>query len=223
MASQEHAAGTAFESPLSRKDRRVHRRVDLSLSGRCMNADQEDFSIATLNLSCAGAMIMGERTPAIGSDVVCYFEDLGRVAGTVVRSTPSGFAVEFNVLDHKRDKLADRLTWLLNKEVLELSEERQSKRHTTNADVIVKRRNGRELKCSVRDISLTGASFRTRGPLPVIGETVSVGNVHGRVVRIGDGGFAVSYLRNSEVEANQDASKKLHVVSNSPHSGQPTF
>ena len=218
MASPKDKTDVDPNSTLPRKDRRAHRRVDLSLSGRCLNADQEDFQIETVNLSCAGAMMTGERTPAIGSEVICYFEQLGRVAGTVVRSSTGGFAIEFDIHEHKRDKLADRLTWLLNKESLGLSEERASKRHDTDAEVSVVRRNGLELQCRVRDISLSGASFQTRGPLPVIGEIISVGNVHGRVVRIGDGGFAVSYLRSSEVSTNQSASKRLRVVSSSVHS-----
>ena len=42
-----------------------------------------------------------------GEQIVCYFDELGRVVAEVIRMTPGGFAVRFQTSHLKRDKLAD--------------------------------------------------------------------------------------------------------------------
>jgi hypothetical protein len=54
--------------------------------------------------------------------------ELGRVAATVIRATPTDFAAHFRIVQHKREKLADRLTWLLNKDRLDLTDDRNGSR-----------------------------------------------------------------------------------------------
>ena len=182
-------------------DRRRHRRIDLRLPGRFLTDLGKDAQLATINLSCSGALIKSAIHPDPGAELVCYFDDLGRVVATVVRRTDDGFAVSFNVAAHKREKIADRLTWLLNKDTLNLSEGREAPRYAADVPAQVLRQNGQMLACRVLDISLTGANFQCKGPLPSIGEVVSAGSIPAEVVRIGDGGFAVRYLQVGERNA----------------------
>lgn len=176
------------------KDRRRTKRVNLSLDGRFLNEDSEDFALKTTNLSCSGALITAETLPSISDNIICYFDDLGRVAASVIRVGPEGFAVRFRAAQHKRDKIADRLTWLLNKSVLGLPDDRSAKRYRAGGPALVTRKDGRQVQCRVLDISLTGASFQADGPAPLVGENVVAGNLNGEVVRSQGGVFAIRYL-----------------------------
>ncbi|MEQ9434779.1 PilZ domain-containing protein [Hyphomonas sp.] len=185
------------DSPLinPNKDRRLHKRVPLHLDGQVLDTDQADHPMSTIDISCSGAMILSDFRPESGAQVVCYFNELGRVAATVIRATPTGFAVQFRIVDHKRDKLADRLTWLLNKDQLDLVEDRAASRKPESGPALLILEDGREIKCRVLDISLTGASFEAEDATPMVGDTVFAGNVRGQVVRVGGKSFAIRYVR----------------------------
>lgn len=191
-------ANTINAVPLLRsgKDRRRHKRVTIEIEGRFLNDDGEDHVLRTQDLSCSGALVEAERRPHEGSDVVCYFSELGRVATTVIRHTPDGFAIRFKASQHKKDKLADRLTWLLNREVLALQEDRQAPRYVTEGAALVERADGRQVQCRVVDISLSGASFEADGPPPFVGENIRAGNLVGEVVRRSGNMFAIRFKRN---------------------------
>lgn len=187
--------------PLARKqvDRRRNRRIAVRIKGRYLDEVSEDQGLQTRDISCGGALIDSEHRPPIGARIVCYFDQLGRVAATVTRHDISGFAVQFHTTQTKRDRLADKLIWMINRGPLNLEDERRSERYSANGPAIVKRENGREMQCRAVDISLTGASFKTDGPLPIIGEMVKVGNLYGTVVRSSQKFFAIRYLTKSEV------------------------
>ncbi|MEM9669877.1 MAG: PilZ domain-containing protein [Pseudomonadota bacterium] len=183
------------KNPKLRKDNRLHRRVDMSLEGRFLNQGSEEYDFVTINLSCGGARLQSDFVPSIGEEIVCYFNELGRVAGTITRHTEDGFAVGFNTVKTKRDRLADKLTWLHNKERLGLDEERGARRYTADGPAIIVRQDGRRLQCRVVDISLTGAGFEADGPAPMIGEQITAGNAQGEVVRRVGKSFGVRFKR----------------------------
>ncbi len=180
---------------LTDKDRRRHKRVNLQLAGRYLNEQGEDLAMFSRNLSCSGAMLASVQRPAIGVPVVCYFDELGRVSTHVTRHTSDGFAVQFKIPEHKRDKLADRLTWLINKDQLGLADDRAAARFEASDPAIVNLGTGRQLSCHLSDISLAGASFETADPLPKIGDRVTAGNLQGDVVRVSGSHFAIRFQK----------------------------
>lgn len=180
------------------KDRRLNKRVALALGGRFLADGADDQTLRTVNMSCGGACFVARHCPVIGRQVICYLDDLGRIESEVVRHTDDGFAVRFLVTRRKREKIADRLTWLVNHEVLGLTDEREAPRHASGGPALVRRSDGRMLQCRTIDLSLTGAAFEADGPAPYVGEIVSVGNVRGEVVRTLRTGFAIRYLQLSE-------------------------
>lgn len=177
----------------TRRDRRLHKRVELSLNGRFLH-DGTDHTFITANVSCGGAVVRAHAIPEIGAPVVCYFDDLGRVSGQITRHTEDGFAVEFNSSRHKKDKLSDRLVWLLNHKKYDLTDERSAPRKAGGGPALVTRSNGTKLQCRVIDISLTGAAFEFDGPVPVVGEHVRVGTLRGEVVRAVSREFAIRFI-----------------------------
>lgn len=187
---------------LSRRDRRGFKRVELKLTGRFLIGDSQDHVLSTADISCDGAFIVSSERPDLDEQVVCYFDEVGRVVANVVRVSPEGFAVRFHTSPHKRDKLADRLTWLINRDKLGLEEERGEARYRASGEAIVNRADGGQLKCSVTDISLTGAAFETTGKPPFVGERVTVGNLVAEVVRVTGNKFAVRYVHGQKPAAS---------------------
>lgn len=186
----------------AKPDRRRHYRVSLKLHGRFLH-DGSEHTFLTQNVSCGGASVESAAIPALGTRVVCYFDDLGRVSGEVIRNTEDGFAVTFQAPQHKTDKLADRLVWLLNHKKYELEDERSAPRKATGGPALITRPNGTQLQCRVIDISLTGAAFEFDGPVPIVGENVRVGSLLGEVVRAVSGEFAIRFLHKKKTASPQ--------------------
>lgn len=181
-----------------KRDRRSYKRVELRLTGRFLTTESDDRELLTSNVSCDGAHILSSTPPDAGQQIVCYFDELGRVVADVIRMTPGGFAVRFQTSTLKRDKLADRLTWLLNKDTLGLAEDRASTRFSATGQAVVILPNGTQLQCRLTDISLTGAAFEALGTPPFVGDRVHTGNLPAEVVRVAGKKFAVRYLRGAE-------------------------
>jgi hypothetical protein len=95
----------------------------------------------------------------------------------------------------KRDKLASQLTWLANRHVLGLPEDRRHGRvvpkDPTSTLMLA---NGESITCRVIDMSLSGAAVMT-DLRPQIGSLVTLGKTQGRVIRHIEQGFAVEFTR----------------------------
>lgn len=183
----------------TKPDRRRHLRVSLQLDGRFLFEDT-DHSLQTADVSCGGAKVSAQILPPEGQAVICYFDDLGRVMGRVVRHVDGGFAVVFEASSHKRDKLADRLVWLVNHKKFDLADERAAPRKAAGGPALITRANGTKLQCRVIDISLTGAAFEYEGPIPFVGEIVRAGSLKGEVVRSVTNEFAIHFLHKPKPE-----------------------
>lgn len=181
-----------------RRDKRRNKRVNVALSGRFLADGTRDHGLLTQNISCGGACFVSRQQPPLDTRIVCYLDDLGRIESDVVRITEDGFAVRFNVSARKKDKLADRLTWLANKKPLGLEDDRVAPRYAAGGPALVSRADGRVLQCRTIDISLTGAAFEADGPAPFVGELVTVGHLKGEVVRTLRNGFAIRYVHKGE-------------------------
>ncbi|MGB3625785.1 MAG: PilZ domain-containing protein, partial [Henriciella sp.] len=159
------------------KDRRRSTRVPVALNGRFLIKDADDHSLLTRDISCGGANLISNVAPDLDTRLICYLDDLGRLEAEIVRHTEQGFAVRFNVTARKKDKIADRLTWLANYKALGLDDEREAPRYAGGGAALVTRADGRVLQCRTIDISLAGAAFEGDGPAPPVGEIVTVGNL----------------------------------------------
>ena len=96
---------------------------------------------------------------------------------------------------HKRDKLAAQLTWLANRHILNLPEDRRHGRITPrNPSARLILPNGVNLACRVIDISQSGCAIGTT-ERPEMGTIVTIGKTTGRVVRHIEDGFAIEFIR----------------------------
>ncbi|MEM1105942.1 MAG: PilZ domain-containing protein [Pseudomonadota bacterium] len=177
---------------------RLDQRLPIRLEGRYLDPLGEEHPIASVALSCHTGQIQAQVVPEVGTRIVCYFDALGRVVGDVTRALPSGFLVRFDQTDRKRDKLADHLTWLINRDALGLSDERAHPRYTAGGPAQLRLEQGGVLNCRVIDISLTGAGFEALSRAPAIGDIVATGNLRGEVVRSEGRRFGVRFLTAEE-------------------------
>lgn len=176
-------------------DRRRHQRVRVNLLGRCMFSDMREFPCQLNNISPAGASVMSSYCGEIGERVIAYIDHIGRLEGVITRHVEGGFAMSITASLRKRDKLADTLTWLANRHVLNLPEERRHiRRSPKNADTVLILPDGSEHPGRVIDMSLSGAAIIT-DQRPPLGSRVHLGKLGGRVVRHFDDGIALEFMR----------------------------
>jgi hypothetical protein len=176
-------------------ERRRFQRVRVNLLGRYMLADRREFPCQVSNMSPGGMALVAPVIGAIGERIVAYVDHLGRLEGTITRTFENGFAMTISATARKRDKLAAQLTWLANRHILNMPEDRRHGRFVPRkqgARLIMP--NGVNLTCRLIDISESGAGIAT-DQRPPLGALVTIGKVTGRVVRYLDEGFAVEFTR----------------------------
>ncbi len=184
-----------LEEPQQDDEKRRFQRVRVNLLGRYMLADRREFPCQVTNMSPGGMELAAPVSGMEGERVVAYIDHLGRLEGAIVRLLPNGFAMTISATQRKRDKLAAQLTWLANRHILGLPEDRRHERIIPqNSRTTVTMPNGTTLTCRIVDMSLSGASVASQ-TVPPVGTAITVGKVQGRVVRHIDGGFAVEFAR----------------------------
>ncbi|MEM9899345.1 MAG: PilZ domain-containing protein [Pseudomonadota bacterium] len=174
-------------------DRRRHNRVRVNLLGRFMLPDHQEYPCQVVDMSPGGAALVSPVAAEIGDRVIAYIDHIGRIEGVVARHVEGGFAMTIATSAHKRDKIASKLTYLANKDLLDLPEDRRHERQLVeNPYSKLRMVDGREYPCSVLDISLSGAAVRTV-VRPTIGTIVFMGEIRARVVRHIDEGVALEF------------------------------
>ena len=176
-------------------ERRHDLRVEVSLLGRFMRSDRQEFDCESIDASPNGIAFSSDAGVQHGERIVAYLNQIGRIEGRVARTFPSGFAVQMTLPPAKREKLADQLTWLANRQSLGLPEDRRHERIAPrDRYTILRLANGREFTASLIDISISGAALRVDFQ-PPLGARVVVGSTQAQVVRHLDLGIAVEFMR----------------------------
>ncbi len=188
----------AEEKPVLRSLSEEHRRfqrVKVNLLGRYMLIDRREYPCQVVNMSPGGMALIAPVSGQPGERVIAYVDHLGRLEGHVARVFENGFAMTISATTRKRDKLAAQLTWLANRHILGLPEDRRHGRIVPRnpiARLILP--NGLNVSCRIIDVSQSGAGIAT-DQRPPIGTLVTLGEVQGRVVRHLEDGFAIEFTR----------------------------
>ena len=177
------------------EDRRRHQRVKVNLLGRYMLADRREFPCQVVDMSPGGMALIAPVGGVAGERVIAYVDHLGRLEGRIARLFQNGFAMTISATARKRDKLAAQLTWLANRHILGLPEDRRHGRIVPRNPVArLIMPNGVNLTCRLIDVSESGAGIASE-ERPPIGALVTLGKVQGRVVRHLEEGFAIEFTR----------------------------
>src|SRR3984885_5027048 len=109
-------------------ENRRYQRVKVDLLGRYMLEDRREFPCQVVDMSPGGMAVIAPQCGRLGERVVAYIDHIGRLEGLIARIFPSGFTMTIAASSRKRDKLAAQLTWIANRDILNLPEDRRHQR-----------------------------------------------------------------------------------------------
>ncbi len=182
-------------------DRRRTRRVSVTMPGRFMRANKQEYACKLVDICAGGASLSAPVSVEKDERIVAHFDQFGALEGTVVRATDAGFAMKFSSTLHKREKLVAQLTWLINRHELSGIEARRHERFAAPSKTMTMRLDEAiAIECRVLDFSLSGASIETVAR-PQIGTEVLLGKLRSRVMRHHDTGLGVQFLDVQNAEA----------------------
>jgi uncharacterized protein YlzI (FlbEa/FlbD family) len=202
--------GAAIRKQARAADKRRHQRVKVTVDGRYMLESRKEFPCQTIDMSPGGVAVSAPMHGSIGERVVIYLDQIGRIEGKIARLLPNGFAVALSATVRKRDKLAAQLTWLANRSILGLPEDRKHDRIQPRIPrTVITLTDGRKVVARLIDASTSGAGLSTELDL-AMGQRIVVGKLPATVVRKFEGGFAVEFGRVlTEAEIDSDVSVEL--------------
>jgi hypothetical protein len=167
--------------------------ADLAARARCALASRN--RAGRRGASPGGIAFSSDAGVQPGERIVAYLNQVGRIEGRVARRFPGGFAVQMTLPPVKREKRADQLTWLANRQSLGLPEDRRHERIAPrDRYAMLRLANGREFVATLIDISISGAALSVDFQ-PPLGARVIVGSTQAQVVRHLDLGIAVEFMR----------------------------
>ncbi|WIY51583.1 PilZ domain-containing protein [Devosia sp. YIM 151766] len=174
-------------------------RVKVSILGRYMLADRREFPCQVLSMSPGDAVVIAPVAGIVGERIIAYLDHIGRIEGTILFQVDGGFVMDIAASPRKRDKMAAQLTWLANKELLNLPEDRRHERvvpDIRHSTVVLD--DGRRYNCKIIDISLSGAAIEL-DVRPAMGTPITLGRMRARVIRHFQNGVAVEFASAQEM------------------------
>lgn len=188
------ARRAASNAPRIVPDRRRHRRFHITLLGRFMRANKQEYPCKLHDISVGGVAIMSPVEVEQGERIIAYFDHLGGLEGMVTRTFDGGFAIRLTATQHKREKLAAQITWLVNrKEADGVAERRHERFSIAEKTATLKLAEGIAVPVELLDVSISGASIGTEAR-PALGSEVFLGKLRARVVRHHTDGIGLQFL-----------------------------
>jgi hypothetical protein len=191
------------------EERRRFQRVKVHLLGRYMLPDRREFPCQIINMSPGGLALLAPGIGNVGDRVIAYLDHIGRVEGKITRIIDNGFAMSVGATARKRDKLAAQLTWLANRDILNLPEDRRHDRIVPrNPIALLTLEDGTKMTCRIIDMSLSGAAIAAENR-PPLKSLVLLGRVQARVVRKLEEGFALEFVHAAGRDARRQRYRAL--------------
>ena len=176
-------------------ERRRYDRAVLTLPGRYMLADGQEFDCQIVDASPFGVAIRAPLVGDLGERVVAYVEELGRIEGVIVRRGIDWFAVELHVPSARLRKLAKRIDGLARRQAEGSPERRSYDRLDRDQDqdrTTLLLSDGRAFEAGLIDVASNSAALEV-DVAPAVGAAVTVGKRRAHVSRHFAGGIAVTF------------------------------
>lgn len=199
MLSDEISAARTNSAHRAAATEQRFQRVAVSVLGRYMLADRREFPCQVLSMSPGDAIVIAPVPGIVGERIVAYLDYMGRIEGTILSQVDGGFLMDIAASPRKRDKMAAQLTWLANKDLLNLPEDRRHERvvpDIRHSTFVLD--DGRRYNCKIMDISLSGAAVELE-VRPAMGTPVTLGRMRARVIRHIQNGVAVEFIAAQEM------------------------
>ncbi|MFT3986391.1 PilZ domain-containing protein [Aestuariivirga sp.] len=169
--------------------------VEQTLFGRFMLPDTSEHPCQVNGITIDGATFITPQAAAEGLPIVAYLEELGRIEATTAEPVEGGFKVTFSLTGARRDRLEQRLRWLVQKQKGGSIEDRRHTRYEPkDSRSQITMPDGREYPCEVIDISLSGAAIKV-DVMPSLGTNLLLGKMRGRVVRYLENGVGIEFIK----------------------------
>lgn len=192
--SQDYLIVKQHQTQKNGVERRHFRRFNMRLKGRFMREDETEYNCRIMNISAGGAAIVSDAAPNIGEHIILYLDHIGRAEGKVARSQADQFGICFEISDAQRERLALKISWLVNQIDEEAPDMRRHHRfEANNKETTLVLPGEIEIDCKVENFSLGGASIITTAR-PNIGAEVMLGRMKGVVVRHHNEGISIEFL-----------------------------
>src|SRR6476620_9483042 len=109
-------------------------------------------------MSPGGLTLHAPEVGNVGDLVIVYLDQIRRIEGKISRTIYGGFAMTVSGTTRKRNKLADQLTWLASRDILNLPEDRHHGRVALrNPIAVLTLEDGTKMACRIIDLSVSGA------------------------------------------------------------------
>jgi hypothetical protein len=155
-------------------------------------------------MSPGDAVVVAPMSGLVGEKVIAYLDLIGRIEGTILTQIDGGFCMTIAASPRKRDKMAAQLTWLANRQILNLPEDRRHDRIVPrNPSARILLADGQEMQCRIIDMSLSGAAISSQ-TRPEVGSKVTIGRVQAQVIRHLEDGFALEFAFPQLAETLED-------------------
>jgi PilZ domain len=196
-------APTSGPTPQIAADRRRHARFEVNLAGRFMRADKQDHACHVTSISVGGAVFNTPVAVSEGERIVAYLDNIGGIEGVVARTSQDGFALRIAATQHKREKIAAQITWLINRCELEGMDARRPGHEritSTEKKTILRMYSGEEVEVRLQELSISGASVLVANR-PPLGTEVTIGKLRALVARHHAEGVGVQFVDIQNPEA----------------------
>jgi len=190
---------------LATEERQRFQHVKVHLLGRYMLPDHREFPCQAVSMSPGEVDLLAPVIGEVGNRVVAYLDHIGRIEGKITDIIGNGFAMTVGATQRKRDKLAAQLTWLANRDILNLPEDRRHDRVVPRNPIsVLTLDDGTTMSCRIMDLSLSGAAIEAE-TRPPPNSMVMLGRVKGHVVRSLDEGFAIEFAHPQLAETLEES------------------
>lgn len=176
-------------------ERRRFRRFNIRLMGRFMLEDKSEYPCRIINISAGGGAVASTVQPPIGEQVILYMDHIGRAKGHIGRSETDHFGVCFDISDTQRERIALKISWLVNQIDGEVPDMRRHHRFVANSkETTLLLPEDISIKVTVENFSLSGASLYTTAR-PKLGTQVILGQMQATVVRHHEEGIGLEFTK----------------------------
>jgi hypothetical protein len=162
-------------------------------SRRDPNGNRRQFACRAVNISQGNLMLATAVSGPIGERVIAYFEEFGKIQGSITRVLDGGLVMRIAANSDERSRLLRKLIWLEQNKNYDVPDVRIHKRIVPQDPIsTLIFPDGSMLGCFVIDMSASGVAV-SADVIPEIGAVLAVGKVAGKVVRHFTEGFAVQF------------------------------
>jgi hypothetical protein len=165
-----------------------------ALESRAKVKGVQIFACRLQSISARQVVMSAPVSGQVEEGITAHFGPFGTVRGAIGRHIEGGFAVDLDLCDEGRHRLAAKIDWFKKRTFAGVTDKREHRRYMPkeprSALVLA---SGLIIPCLVIDISASGAAVSANHE-PAIGEPLAIGGVVARVVRRLEVGFAVQFV-----------------------------